>query len=108
MNRIFNESDTEQTRRESSHARVDGVHPVEGVAAAPAVPGTPLAALLAGHVLSDGEVILLIIKPSVWFVLLSSLRFLAAVAILVIAAKVFDEKLPYNNAVYFEAGVFLM
>jgi hypothetical protein len=106
MNRIFKQSDSPQ--RDAYHARDGGVHPVEGVAAAPAITGNPLAALLAGHVLSDGELILLIIKPSVWFILLSSLRFLAAVAILVIAAKVFDEKLPYNNAVYFEAGVFLM
>jgi hypothetical protein len=65
----------------------------EGAAAA-APPFSPsLATLLATHILRDGELVLLILKPSFWFVLLSSLRFIAIVLILAMAAKVFDAQL---------------
>jgi hypothetical protein len=53
----------------------------------------PLAALLARHVLSDGEVVLLILRPSRWFIALSCLRFLTVIAgILLLGA--FYEPLP--------------
>jgi hypothetical protein len=83
----------------------------EGAAAAatadaPAV--TSLATLLTRHILRDGELVILILKPSIWFVLLSSVKFIAAVLIFMIAAKVFDEHLPYNPFVYVETGVFLL
>jgi len=52
-----------------------------GAAAARPAFATPLAAVLAGHVLHDGEVILLILKPSRWFILLTSLRWAAVIAI---------------------------
>ncbi len=69
---------------------------------------TSLAMLLTRHVLRDGELVVLILKPSIWFVLLSSLRFIAAVLIVMIAARVFDDRLPYGAFVYLEAGVFLI
>ena len=76
----------------------------EGAAAAP--PFSPsLAALLATHILRDGELVLLILKPSLWFVLLSSLRFIAGVLILTIAAKIFDAHLPGPNRDYLETGL---
>jgi hypothetical protein len=57
-------------------------------AAAETVPfRTSLGALLTGHILRDGEVVLLILKPSMWYIVFSSLRFLAAGLIAVIAAK---------------------
>ncbi len=37
--------------------------------------------MLARHILRDGEVVLLVTKPSLWFILLSSLRFMAIVSI---------------------------
>ncbi len=82
----------------------------EGAAAAtPDVPtATSLAALLTRHILRDGELVVLILKPSIWFVLLSSIKFIAAVLIFMIAAKVFDEHLPYNPFVYVETGLFLI
>ena len=58
--------------------------PIEAAAAPLA---TPLASLLTRHQLRDGEVILLVLKPSVWFILLVSLRFVAAVMIAAIAAR---------------------
>ena len=46
-----------------------------------------LAALLTGHILRDGEVVMLILKPSMWFIVFSSLRFLAAGLIVLIAVR---------------------
>lgn len=48
---------------------------------------TPMASLLTRHLLRDGEVILLLLKPSVWFILLSSLRAIAGILIFAIAAR---------------------
>lgn len=79
----------------------------EAAAAAPARRSS-LAALLTGHVLQDGEVILLILRPSLWYIVLSSLRFAAIIAILLIAAKLRDEQLPGQNIVYIEAGLFVL
>src|SRR5687768_13004955 len=63
--------------------RTDQLHAVDtGAAVSPAATVTPLGALLARHVIRDGEVVLLALKPSMWFILLSSLRFIGVVAIL--------------------------
>lgn len=65
-----------------------------------------LAQLLAGHVLQDGEVVLLILKPSLWFILFSTMRFAAGVLIAVIAAELW---LPRQAARwYVDAGLFLL
>jgi hypothetical protein len=77
----------------------------EGAAAAGS---TPLEALMAGRVLRDGELVLLLLRPSRWFILLSSLKFLAIVLILMILAVVFDERLHYRSRQYVEIGGFLM
>jgi hypothetical protein len=80
-------------------------------AAAPAAevaPATSLATLLAGHILRDGEVILLLLRPSRWYILLTSLRFLAAVAILMTLAVIFDDKLGFLSRQYFDLGIFAM
>ena len=70
--------------------------------------GSSLAALLAGHILQDGEIVLLILKPSLWFMLLSTLRFAAVVLIMMIAAKILDPELPGQNIVYQELGIFML
>jgi hypothetical protein len=67
--------------------------------------GTSLATLLAAHILRDGEIVLLILKPSFWFILLSSLRFIAMSLIFIIASKVFDPQLPGRYREYAELGV---
>ena len=65
-----------------------------------------LAVLLAGHILRDGEVILLILKPSIWFVLFSSLKFAAVMGIVAIASKLW---LPEHVAWYYvEAALFVV
>jgi hypothetical protein len=65
-----------------------------------------LAALLAGHILRDGEVVLLILKPSMWHVLFSMTRFAAATLIAVIAAVLWMP--PPATPHYVEAGVVLL
>jgi hypothetical protein len=64
-----------------------------------------LAVLLAGHVIRDGEVVQLVLRPSAWFILLTSLKFLAGTAILGISGKLV---LPAHAAWYYvEAAAFL-
>jgi hypothetical protein len=75
---------------------------------APSRPSSSLAALLTGHILQDGEVILLILKPSFWFIILSCLRWAAAIAILLVAGKIYDEQIPGRNGLYVEAGIFVL
>lgn len=65
-----------------------------------------LAVLLTGHVLRDGEVVQLILKPSIWFIPLTSLIFAAAVAICGMAATLW---LPKHVAWYYvQAALFLI
>jgi Bacterial PH domain len=80
-------------------------HNSEGAATAgsPALT-TSLATLLASHILRDGELVLLILKPSLWFILLSSLRYIAIALILMIAVKVFDPQLQGPHRGYIELG----
>lgn len=61
--------------------------------------------MLTRHVLRDGELVLLILKPSLWYVVLSSLRFAAVVLILLIGAKLW---LPRHTFHTVETGVFLI
>jgi hypothetical protein len=46
-----------------------------------------LARVLASHVLRDGELVLLVLRPSFWFVLLSSLRFVAGAGVLICVVR---------------------
>jgi hypothetical protein len=59
----------------------------DAAAAAVMPAGTSLAKLLASHILRDGEVVILILRPSLWFILLSSLRFVAAALVLIFAVR---------------------
>jgi hypothetical protein len=73
--------------------RADTMLPSESAAApVPAVIATPLQALLTAHILSDGEIVLLLLKPSPWFIVFTSLKFSAAVIICAIAAKLSQDK----------------
>lgn len=88
----------------------DCTYASEGAAAAAveAPAATSLATLLTRHILRDGELVILILKPSIWFVPLSSITFIAVVMIGMIAAKVFDDRLPYSPFAYLETGLFLI
>lgn len=62
----------------------------EGNAGACADPiANPLGALMAKHLLRDGEIVHLMIRPSRWFILLTSLRFLSLVAILICVLEIY-------------------
>ena len=66
--------------------------PMPALADAAAVPAGPsLAALLASHVLRDGEAVLLVLRPSLWFIVLNSLRWVAAGASLMAVAAAFGS-----------------
>ena len=66
---------------------------------------TSLAALLTRHILRDGELVLLILKPSMWFVVLAAMRFAGVVLIGVIAAKLWLPRTALRAA---EVGAFLI
>jgi hypothetical protein len=80
-----------------------------GAAAAPAAPAAtnPVTALMAGQVLRDGELILLLLRPSKWFILLTGLRFIAIVLLLMALVVIFEEKL-HGRRQYLEAGLLLI
>lgn len=88
------------------------IHPSESAGAAVATPSaTSLATLVSRHVLRDGEVVILLLKPSVWFILLSSLRFAAVVLILMAAVFLFDLDDKYaflSKLAVIESGIFLI
>jgi hypothetical protein len=71
--------------------------PSESAAAAASARSTPFGALLAGHILRDGEIVVLLLRPSRWFIMLSSMRFVTIVAILTIAGIIFAQR--YEAAV---------
>ena len=65
---------------------------VEG-AAAPAA--HPMAAMLSQSILQDGEIIILTLKPSLFFILFTCLRFCAIVLILMIATELWMPRSGY-------------
>jgi hypothetical protein len=85
---------------------------VAATAAAAAAAGTrasPLAALLSGQVLRDGELVLMVLNPSLWFILFQSVRFAAAVVLVLLCLRVFgDRHQMVHRVAYFETGAFLI
>jgi hypothetical protein len=79
-----------------------------GPAVADPIPLSPLAALWSGQILRDGELVLLMQRPSRWFILLSGLKFHAICAILMTLAVIYDERLANNARQFVELGVFAM
>jgi hypothetical protein len=58
---------------------------------------TSLAKLLASHVLGDGEVVLLVLRPSLWFILLSCARFLVVALLGIFAASFFGSRSMWSH-----------
>lgn len=67
-----------------------------------------LATLLATHAPRDGETVLLAIKPSVWFIPLSSLRFIAAVLIAAMAVVLAEWRWAEHRWLLIEGTAFLI
>src|SRR5438045_3029814 len=101
-------SDSSDSSNSSFVIRHSSFLPSEGAATAEAPAATSLAVLLTRHVLRDGELVILLLKPSIWFIPLSSMRFAAAVLILLFAAIRFDDYVSHNHFVWIEAAVFLI
>jgi hypothetical protein len=87
------------------------VSPSESAGAATVAPptATSLATLVSRHLLRDGELVILLLKPSAWFILLSSLWFIAIDVLILSAVFVFDldDKMHLNKLPLVEAGVFV-
>ena len=84
-------------------------HASEGAALVEPLPAPSLAALLTAHVLRDGEVVLLVCKPSLWLILFQCIRFTAAVILAYLVARVFGDRLhPASRYVSLNAAVFLV
>jgi hypothetical protein len=106
------QKDSEQLINEPRlKANATPLHPAEagpGAAAARPDQATPLAAILSAHLLRDGEVVLLAIKPSVWFIFLSSASFNGAVLLASLALAVIEhhrhDRLYLETAVFFIGG----
>jgi hypothetical protein len=81
-----------------------------GAAAAEQRPAAAsLAALLTGHVLRDGEVVLLVLKPSLWLILFHSVRTAAAALLMVLALRFFHPEMhPKWVRFCIEAAVFIL
>ena len=85
-------------------------HPAEAAAAPGAVVApartTSLGALLGSHILRDGELIIFIIKPSLWFIVFDSIAFAAGIAVAAIALALVDRQVHQNF--YFESALFVI
>ncbi len=88
----------------------DKAHMAEaGVAGAPAAAAgrtTSLGTLLGSHVLRDGELVLLILKPSLWFIVFNSIAFAVGVAIAAAISAVLDHRM--HDHFYFELALFFI
>jgi hypothetical protein len=63
----------------------------------------PAANIAARQVLRDGEIVILYAKPSIWYIVLSSLLWTAAVLIAAITSRLAD---PHHTHLYIEAALF--
>jgi hypothetical protein len=82
-----------------------GLHASESVAAAaPPIAGTSLASILTRHILRDGELVLLILKPSKWFIVLSSWRFIVLIALIVALGALVEDRSGIKPVVCYSLG----
>jgi len=87
-------------------------HPAEAAAAASpaaavgAARATSLGTLLGSHILRDGELVLLILKPSLWFIAFNSLVFALIIGFTAAASALIDHRM--HDHFYFEAALFVI
>jgi hypothetical protein len=87
------------------HAADAGAAGAAGAAVArPAA--SSIGALLASHILREGEVVLMVLKPSLWFIVFTSASFAAITAVLAVALAVLDHRM--HDRSYFELAMFLI
>ena len=69
---------------------------------------TPLATLLAGNVIPQGELVHLLIKPSRWFILLNSALFSAVTVVAIGASHLLGVKFLLSTSLCVQSAVFLV
>jgi hypothetical protein len=74
-------------------------------AEAPTAVGTSLATLITRHILRDGEIILLLLKPSLWSIVFASMPALAVALIVIISTRLWA---PHHAHIGIEAGLLLI
>ncbi|MGD0387729.1 MAG: PH domain-containing protein [Tepidisphaeraceae bacterium] len=74
--------------------------------AAAAAHTTSLGTLLGSHVLRDGELVLMILKPSLWFIVFNSLAFATGVAVAAAALALVDRRT--HDHFYLESALFVI
>ena len=105
-----------RARRAARTARICGPQPIPlhateaGAASAPAADaptaiGTSLATLITRHILRDGEIILLLLKPSLWSIAFASLPAVAVAIIVIISTRLWA---PHHAHLGIEAGLMLI
>jgi hypothetical protein len=79
-----------------------------GAAAVPlrAARGSSLATLLASHILRDGEIVLMILRPSIWFIFFISASFAAFAIVASLLLAALDR--GTHDYVYFESAAFFI
>jgi hypothetical protein len=88
--------------------RLPSIHPTEDAAAVPPIAVTGLAALFTTHILRDGELVLLILKPSLWFIPLQSMLFSGVIGLFVLGGALANANAPYRVHLYLEIAVVLI
>ena len=84
------------------------LHPTDDAGAIPQPARTGVGALVASHVLRDGEIVLLILKPSLWFIALDSALFAAVVAVIAAAAYLIAGHIASRDRFYIDAATLLI
>jgi hypothetical protein len=84
------------------------LHPTEDAAALPPPAAAGMAALFTSHILRDGELVLLILKPSLWFIILQSVRFALVVGVFAMTAALVNGRGEYRDRVYFDFALLLV
>ncbi len=90
---------------------VDAVSPSSppahvAAAAVPTAVATPMATLLSSHLLRDGELILMVLKPSLWFLIFSSATFSAFVLAGALLAAMLDHRM--HDKIYLQLAAMLV
>ncbi|MGA2231343.1 MAG: hypothetical protein ABSH22_10625 [Tepidisphaeraceae bacterium] len=87
---------------------VPQLHPTEEAAALTPAAGAGLAALLTSHVLRDGELVLLTLKPSLLFIPLQSLRFAVIAGFFALLGVLANGRIDQGDRLYIEIAVILV
>lgn len=70
----------------------------------------PIAAvdILPAHLLDGGEIVILAIKPSLWFILFTSFRWLIAMLLIILTSKWLGEIIPHLNSMMIIKGALVL